>query len=340
MTRALVTGSAGFIGSRVVRRLLAAGHHVRALHLPGDNLENLAGLAVELVPGDVTDLDSLRAAVTGAEVVFHLAALYALWLPDPGRLHAVNVDGTRNVLRAAREAGVRRVVHTSSIARFGGQGAGRRATEASPFALGVTGDRYAQSKADAHEVAVAAAAAGQDVVIVAPTGPLGPGDIGPTPTGRVLRAALTWPFALVTPGVSNFAHVDDIAAGHLLAAERGERGESYLLGGEDVALPELARRALASSGRGKPIVTMPPWVVRLAAHGALAWSEHVSRAPPLFTPAAARIAELGLAADCTKARTALGYDPRPIDRAIEDAVTWFARRASAPRRVEELADVA
>ena len=185
---ALVTGAAGFIGAHVARQLVAAGHRVRALHRPGEDVSNLAGLELERVAGDVTDLACMGAAMAGCDQVFHLAAIYALWLPDARRLRAVNVDGTATVLRAAREAGVRRVVYTSSIARFGGQGAGVRATEQSRFALGPTGDAYAQSKADAHEVAVRAAAAGQDVVIVAPCGPIGPGDIGPTPTGRLLCA--------------------------------------------------------------------------------------------------------------------------------------------------------
>lgn len=154
--KALVTGAAGFIGAHVARQLLAAGHQVRALHRPGEDVSNLAGLALEPVAGDVTDLAGMRAAMAGCDQVFHLAAIYALWLPDPGRMRAVNVDGTATVLRAAREAGVRRVVHCSSIARFGGQGPGVRATEASRFALGPTGDAYAQSKADAHEVAVRA----------------------------------------------------------------------------------------------------------------------------------------------------------------------------------------
>ena len=154
--KALVTGSAGFIGSNVVRALLMGGHDVRALHLPNEDLRNLRGLEVERVPGDVTDLTKMRGAIRGCEVVFHLAAVYALWSKDEGVMQRVNVEGTRNVLAAARAEGVRRVVHTSSIARFGGQGPRARATEESAFALGSTGDVYSRSKADAHEVAVLA----------------------------------------------------------------------------------------------------------------------------------------------------------------------------------------
>ena len=165
--RALVTGAAGFIGSNVVRALLAEGHDVRALHLPREDVRNLRGLDVERFAGDVTDRARMREAARGRDVVFHLAAIYALWERAPGAMHRVNVGGTRVVLDAARDAGVRRVVFTSSIARFGGQGPGRRATETSPFALGDTGDAYSRTKQLAHEVA-REAARDLDVTIVAP----------------------------------------------------------------------------------------------------------------------------------------------------------------------------
>ena len=323
--KVLVTGAAGFIGSHVVRALVAAGHEVRALHLPGDDLRNLLGLDVERISGDVTDAGSLRRAMRGCEQVFHLAAVYALWTRDPGLMQRVNVDGTRLVLEVAREAGVARVIYTSSIARFGGQGPGRRATEASPFALGPTGDVYARSKADAHEVALAAARAGQDVVIVAPTGPIGPGDVGPTPTGRLIVAALNLPAVVVANSVSSFAHVADRAAGHLLAAARGRAGETYLLGAEDVALADLARRTLALAGLRKPVIVAPFALARLGAHAALLVTRHVTHRPPLVTPAAVAIARLGLAADASKAVRELGFAPRPLDEALRDALVWFAQ---------------
>ncbi len=327
--RALVTGAAGFIGSHVVRELVEAGHEVRALHLPTDDLRNLRGLEAERVAGDVTDADGLRAAMRGCDHVFHLAAVYALWLADPARMRRVNVDGTRSVLEAARATGVERVVYTSSIARFGGQGPGRRATESSAFALGPTGDVYARSKADAHEIAVAAARAGQDVVIVAPTGPVGPGDVGPTPTGRLLLSALSLPAVVVARTVSNFAHVGDMARGHLLAAERGRAGETYLLGAEDVELEVLARRMLSIAGLHKPVLVAPFGLAELAGHAALFVAERVTRRAPLLTPAAVAIARLGLAADCTKAVRELGFSPRPLEDALRDACAWWRREGYA-----------
>lgn len=322
--KALVTGSAGFIGSNVVRTLLADGHDVRALHLPNEDLRNLRGLDVERLPGDVTEIADMRRAMRGCEVVFHLAAVYALWTKDADIMHRVNVGGTRNVLAAARAEGVRRVVHTSSIARFGGQGRDARATEASSFALGTTGDAYSRSKADAHEVAVRAAAR-QDVVIVAPCGPIGPGDAGPTPTGRLLLSTVKMPVAVVADTATNFADVRDMARAHVLAAERGKRGETYLLGCRDVTLAEIAKMALDALGATKPIVVAPFAAASLVARGLRFVADRVTRRPPLFTPQAIRIAKLGLRADCTKAVRELGMPQSPIDRAVSDAMAWFAR---------------
>lgn len=322
--KALVTGAAGFIGAHVTRLLVEAGHDVRALHLPSDDLRNLRGLDVERVAGDVTDRASLRSAMRDREWVFHLAAIYALWLPDPSRMHAVNVEGTRNVLSLARELGVARVIHTSSIARFGGQGKGVRATETSPFRLGATGDAYAQSKHDAHELAVAAAREGLDVVIVAPTGPIGPGDVGPTPTGRLLLTCATLPIVIVADTVTNFADVRDIARGHLLAAERGVAGETYLLGHRDLSLVELATMACEVLGVRRPIVVAPFAVARAAAQAARFYADHVSHRAPLITPAAIAIAELGLAANPGKAVRELGVPQSAIEGALADALRWFA----------------
>jgi len=320
---ALVTGAAGFIGSHVVRALLGDGHRVRALHLPSDDLRNLRGLDCELVAGDVTDPASVAGAMRGVDHVFHLAAVYSLWRRHAALMHSVNVEGTRNVLRAAADAGVRRVVQTSSIARFGGQGR-RRATEDSPFALGPTGDAYSRTKRDAHRLGEQAAAAGQDVVLVAPTGPIGPGDVGPTPTGRLLLACLSMPVVAVTDTVTNFGDVRDIARGHLLAAERGRAGRSYLLGGGDLALDRLAREALAVVGMRRPVVRVPHGAARLGGRVAARWAG-LSGRPPLVTPEAAAISRLGLAADCSRAVGELGLPQRPIAESLRDALVWFAR---------------
>jgi dihydroflavonol-4-reductase len=323
MRRAAVTGAAGFIGAHVARALAGDGHEVRALHLPGEDLRNLAGLPVERRCADVSDRAALCRAFSGCDWVFHLAAVYSLWDRDAEKMRAVNVLGAENVFSAAAEAGVARVVYTSSIARFGGQGRSRRATEESPFALGATGDVYSETKRAGHEAALRAARLGQDIVIVAPTGPIGPGDIRPTPTGRLLLALLSLPAVAVVDSMSNVGDVRDIARGHVLAAERGLSGESYLLGNEDLSLEDLARRALEVAGLSRPVLRVP-----LAAAGAaarlLARYADLTGRPPALTPAAVAISALGLRADCSKAFRALGLPARPIEESLRDALAWFA----------------
>jgi dihydroflavonol-4-reductase len=328
--RALVTGAAGFIGSHVARALVAAGHQVRALHLPGDDLRNLAGLPVDRIAGDVTDRASVDRAVDGVDWVFHLAAIYALWLRRPERMRRVNVGGTRNVLEAAADAGVRRVVYTSSIAVFGGQGPGRDATEDSRFALAATGDLYSRTKYESHQVAVRMARR-LDVTIVAPCGPIGPGDVGPTPTGRLLLAALRAPAMVAVDTETSFADVRDMAAAHVAAAERGRRGESYLLGKWNLPVARLAAIAQQVTGARKPVVTLPPAMVKLAARGLVGVSKLTGR-PPLVTPAAVEIAKLGLRADCRKAEGELGLSVRPIEDSVEDAIRWFVDNGYAKVR--------
>lgn len=322
--RALVTGGAGFIGSHVVKGLLKRGVEVRVLHLPQEPLRNLEGLDIERVSGDVTDAPAMARLVRGCDRVFHLAALYALWTPRPDRFDAVNVEGTRNVLQAAAEAGVGRIVHTSSIAVFGGQGPHRDATEESPFVLGRTGDPYALSKYGAHQVALQLAAQGVDVTIVAPCGPLGPGDIGPTPTGRLLLSTLNLPLALVVDSASNVVDVRDVAEGHLLAAEKGRRGETYLLGHQNIRLAELARLALRLAGQRRPVLTAPVAPTRLVARLLLWHADHVSHQAPLFTPRAIEMAGMGLRARCEKAVRELGLPQTPLDTTLRDALVWFA----------------
>ncbi len=326
--RALVTGGGGFIGAHVVRALLDAGHEVAVLHLPDDPLESLRGLDVERVRGDVTAPASLTPALRGREWVFHLAALYTLWAPRPEALRAVNVGGTRNVLLAARAAGVQRVVHTSSLAVFAGQGPGRDATEDSPFRLGAAGDLYALIKYESHLLVERwagrfAREGGPEVVLVAPTIPLGPGDRAPTPTGQALLSALELPVALAPAGELNVGDVRDIARGHLLAAERGRPGRSYLLGGANVSYAALVALALELSGQRKPVVAPSAGALALLGGACVAWARATAR-PPLLTPASAEIMRLGLRADCSRARAELGASERPLRETVRDALSWFA----------------
>lgn len=326
--KVLVTGGAGFIGSNVVKALLAEGHAVRVLHLPKENLTNLLGLDVELMPGDITDAAAMNKAVADCDMVFHMAAIYALWLPTPSLMRKVNVDGTRNVLAAAKRAGVKRVIYTSTAACFGGQPKGTQATEESPFALGVTGDAYVLTKFEAHQIALQFAAGGLDVVLVCPTGPVGPGDVAPTPTGNLILTAATMPMLAVPGAINNLVDVRDVAAGHVLAAKKGRAGETYILGNRDLTAAEMIRVVHQTLGIWRPVFTIPSVIEgpasQIAGHLALWVTENITRKPPLVTPSAAKIGQLGTSNNPAKAVRELGLPQTPIEISIRDSLLWFA----------------
>lgn len=338
----LVTGGAGFIGSHVVRALLQRypDTRVRVMHLPNDNLVNLKDLPIETCLGDITRPADVAQAVDGCDVVFHLAAVYALWLPDMSVMQRVNVEGTRLLMEACLKAGVKRVVHTSSFACYAGQGLDTACTEASPFRLDYS--YYSRTKYESQQMVQAyARLRGLDVVIVNPTCPVGPGDYGPTPTGRVLVDAFDTPVMIGFHTESNYIDVRDCALGHVLAYEHGRTGESYILGGENFTHRDIMRRVLRMTGLKRPLVTIPPeslkplaWAwVRLAGMGLL------ERAP-FTTPVELDIAKAGLIADASKARRELGLPTRPIEESIKDALVWFAQHgylhdAAAQQKVVE-----
>jgi dihydroflavonol-4-reductase len=346
--KVLVTGGAGFIGSHVVKILLQRDYQVRVLHLPNEKLDNLADVidCIELQAGDITHYSQVVDAMTGCEQVIHLAAVYALWLPDQELMRRVNVNGTENVLRAAKELKLGRVVCTSSIARFGGQGIDsdghvKAATEKSPFALAATKSVYAITKAEGHEVAVNAAKAGQDVVICAPTGPVGPGDIGPTPTGKLILTVATLPLLATPNTITNFADVRDIALGHVLALEKGKTGETYLLGHQNVSAMELAQHTMELLGLKKPVLPVPFLLAKVGGYLALWFTQYISRKPPLITPEAVAISERHLAADCSKAVKELGLPQTDIKVSLADSLIWFSengyiKQASIRKKISGL----
>ena len=247
---ALVTGATGFVGSAVARALVGAGWQVRALVRAGSDRRNLQQLAVDIAVGDLADGSSLDCALADCPALFHLAADYRLGAPEPEQLYRTNVEGTRNILSAARRAGVSRVVYTSSVATIGLPADGSPGTEATPVALADMIGHYKRSKFLAEQLACQATATGMSVVIVNPSTPIGPGDVKPTPTGQIVVDAASGRLPAYVDTGLNIVHVDDVAAGHLLAFHRGRGGERYILGGEDMTLREILA-ADCSAGRAQ-----------------------------------------------------------------------------------------
>jgi dihydroflavonol-4-reductase len=320
--KALVTGATGFVGAAVARALLPKGWRVRALVRKNSNRGNLAGLDVEIHEGDLMDTPALERAAAGCDALFHVAADYRLGAPDPSELYRANVEGTRNVLNAARRAGVGRVVYTSSVATIGISGDGTPGTESTPSTLQNMIGHYKRSKFLAEEVAQQAAREGLPVVIVSPSTPVGPGDIKPTPTGQLVRDAAAGRMPAYVDTGLNIVHVDDVAAGHLLAYERGRAGERYILGGEDMSLREILEMIASLTGRPAPRVRLPYGFVLPIAYLAEAYAKVAGRSGRI-TLEGVRMSRKLMYFSSAKAARELGYASRPPVRAFEDAIRWF-----------------
>jgi dihydroflavonol-4-reductase len=319
----LVTGATGFVGSAVARALLARGHRVRVLARPSSDRRNLAGLAVEIAEGAMEDPRSLVRAATGCRYVYHVAADYRIWVPDPAPMFRANVEGTRDLLTAALEAGAERVVYTSSVATLG-LVAGGSADEETPSSIDDMIGPYKRSKFAAEEVVrELVRERGLPVVIVNPSTPVGPGDIKPTPTGRlIVEAARGQMPAFVDTGL-NIVHVDDVAEGHLAAAEKGRIGERYILGGENMALAEILAEVARAVGRRPPWLRVPHGVLFPVAIGA-ELAARVTGRDPFVTLDGVRMSRKKMYFTSEKASHELGYASRPAREAIADAVRWFA----------------
>ncbi len=319
----LITGATGFVGSAVVRRLIDAGHQVRALARAHSDRRNLDGLGLEVVTGDLRDPASLARAVAGCSALFHVAADYRLWAPDPDELYRSNVTGTRDLMAAAADAGVARIVYTSSVATLGFNADGAPADETTPVGLDDMIGDYKRSKFLAEE-AVRRLVAEQALpaVIVNPSTPAGPRDARPTPTGRmIVEAAAGRMPAYVDTGL-NIVHVDDVADGHLLAYERGAAGERYVLGGDDMTLAEILGEIARLTGRAPPRIKLPHGLILPFAHAAEAWAR-LSGREPFATVDGIRMARKTMFFSSAKAQARLGYTPRPAAEALADAVAWY-----------------
>jgi dihydroflavonol-4-reductase len=320
----LVTGAAGFLGSAVVRRALARGLRVRVLVRPGSALRNLEGLPpVRIVVGDTRDAVAMRRALGGVRYLFHVAADYRLWAPTPGEIVRANTEGTETVMLAALECGVERVVYTSSVATLRVAGATSPVKEDAAIEPGEAIGAYKLSKVLAERlVERLAAETGLPAVIVNPSTLIGPRDRRPTPTGRiVLEAAKGRMPAFVDTGL-NLVHVDDVAEGHLLTLDRGDIGERYILGGQDVSLRQMLAEIAAMTGRRAPTVRLPRWPLYPLARAVEAVARHTGR-EPFITVDGLDMSRYRMYFSSDKARLVLGYQPRPYQEGLEDALAWF-----------------
>lgn len=327
---ALVTGASGFVGSAVARALLAEGRPVRVLLRPSSDRRNVSDLAVDVRIGSLEDADSLVRALEGCGALFHVAADYRLWVRDPAAMYQANVEGTRALMLAALAAGIERIIYTSSVATLGLTPDGTPADETTPSTVGDMIGPYKRSKFLAEE-AVKALVREQALpaVIVNPSTPIGPRDVKPTPTGRMIVEAASGRMpAFVDTGL-NLVHVDDIALGHLLAERQGRIGERYILGGEDLSLAEILRRIARLTGRKPPTLSVPIpaiWPIALVAEGV----GRVTGREPFVTLDGLRMARHKMFFSSAKAMRELGYRPRPAEAGLADAIAWFRQAGMCP----------
>jgi dihydroflavonol-4-reductase len=328
---AFVTGATGFLGSHVARVLADQGADLRLLVRPSSDLRNVEGLNADRVLGDLRDSASIAKALSGCDVVFHVAADYRLWVRDPDEMYRSNVEGTRSLLQAARNQGVRRVVYTSSVATMGfTSDYAAVADEMSPVALADMIGHYKRSKFMAEQVAVDAAKSGVDVVIVNPSTPVGERDIKPTPTGRIVVDFLKRKFPAYVETGLNLVDATDCARGHIQALEKGRSGERYILGGENLTLKQILDRLAAITGLPSPKVKLPYFfalatgVVDEVVTGRLLGRE------PRATIDAVRMGQKMMFVSSAKAERELGWRPGPVDGGLRRSVEWFRANGYVP----------
>jgi dihydroflavonol-4-reductase len=332
--RVLVTGATGFIGSALTRNLLDRELEVIALVEPGADTGNLEGLDVKQVVGDLRQQTEVQQAISGCRAAFHVAALYRFWAKDPADFYSINVGGTRNVLAAAAEAGVERLVYTSTVGTLGLEhvsGSVSADERAFPEIHHLYGS-YKRSKYVAEHEVLRAAAEGLPVSLALPTFPLGPGDRAPTPTGKLVLDFLNGRVPGYVDTVLNVVHVDDVAHGHVLALERGRSGRSYILGGENLALERVLAELASLSGLPRARIKVPRALSLAVAEVSELIEGRLLRRHPSVPLEAARMSTSTMAFDSTRARSELGYSPRPAVEALEASARWFVETGAVTER--------
>lgn len=321
--KCLITGATGFIGSNIVKALLKKDFHVQALLRSGSNAQNLKDLKIEIKYGDLLDYKSLENAAKGCDFFFHVAAHYSFWDLSKDLIYKINVEGTKNLLTAAANAGAKKVVYTSTVGCIGLPGNGAPGNENTPFNLSTLSNSYKHSKYLAEKEALAFFNKGLPVVIVNPSAPIGPGDIKPTPTGKIIVDFLNRKMPAYLDTGLNLIDVRDCAAGHVLALEKGKPGERYILGNQDLSFREILLLLEEITGLKAPKLKIPYSVALLSAYVSEWISDYITKTPPLVPVGGVKMAKHFMYFDSSRAVKELGLPQNPVKKALEDAVAWY-----------------
>jgi dihydroflavonol-4-reductase len=328
--KVFLTGATGFIGAHVAKHLAAEGAQLRVLVRPTSNLANLEGLQAETIVGDLLQPESLRSSIRGCEALMHVAADYRLWVRNPQTMYASNVEGTRSLLRIAREEGVARVVYTSSVATMGFKEDGTIIDETTPVLLADMVGHYKRSKFMAEQVAIEAARDGQQVIILNPTTPIGPQDIKPTPTGRIVVDFLNRKFPAYVDTGLNLVDVAEVARAHAAALKKGRSGERYILGGENLTLKQILDKMSAITGLPSPTMKVPHAVAMIFAFFDETITGRILGREPRATVEAVRMGRKKMFASSAKAQRELDFRIVPVYEALRAAIAWFRAHGYAP----------
>ena len=328
--RVFITGATGFVGGHVARSYAAAGADLRLLTRQTSRLDSLSGIDAEMVTGDLREPEKLRSALAGCDALVHVAADYRLWVRDPKEMYAANVDGTRELLRLAHEVGVQRVVYTSSVATMGFKADGTIVNEDTPVSLADMIGHYKRSKFLGEQEAIRAAQAGQHVMILNPTTPIGAGDAKPTPTGRIIVDFLNKKFPAYVDTGLNLVDVEEVARMHVVTLERGTPGERYILGGENLTLKQILDRMSSISGLPSPTMKVPHGVAMTFAFFDEMITGRLRGKEPRATVEAVRMGKKMMFASSVKAERELGFQVLPVYPALRTAIDWFVAHGYAP----------